>query len=364
MHSSATSTAIRDGVQLRHRDLAHRVLAVLVAPGRHVDHLPRRLDLRRHLGELVADHLELADLAAERGALLRVLERAVEAALGAGDAAGGADQPLALELPHDVVEALADLAEHRRLRHAHVLEGEQRGVGGVHAELLELLLADHAGRVHRHEEQREAVVAGVRVGLRDEHDHVGAVAVRDVGLRAVDDVLVAVPHRARLDAGDVGAGVGLGDAEAEDLLALDRGHDPLLLLLLGAELEDRRHRHVGVDRDAHREAAGQRAAHLLGEHEVGEVVAALAAVLLGYGEAEEAELAHARGRPSRGRSSPPTPRRAAPAPWRRSGRSTRAAVVLLGEDEVLALGRVVGLQDVLGGRGVNRRRGRAGHESG
>src|SRR5215213_7611467 len=81
-------------VQLGHRDLAHGVLAVLEAPGRRVDHLPRRLDLRRHLGELVADDLEAADLAAERGALLGVLERPVEARLGPGDAARGADQPL------------------------------------------------------------------------------------------------------------------------------------------------------------------------------------------------------------------------------------------------------------------------------
>jgi len=93
-----------------------------------------------------------------------------------------------------VVEALADLAEHRGLGHAHVLEREQRGVARVHAELLELLLADDAGRIHRHQEQREAVVAGVRVGLRHEDDHVGAVAVGDVGLRAVDDVLVAVAN--------------------------------------------------------------------------------------------------------------------------------------------------------------------------
>ena len=67
---------------------------------------------------------------------LAYCERAVEAALRARDAAGGADHALALELPHDVVEALALLAEHRRGGHAHVLEGEQRGVGGVHAELL------------------------------------------------------------------------------------------------------------------------------------------------------------------------------------------------------------------------------------
>ena len=79
------------------------------------------------------------------------------------------------------------------------------------------------GRVHRHEEQREAVVAGVGVGLGDEHDHVRAVAVGDVRLRAVDDVLVAVAHGARLDRGDVGARVGLGDPQAEDLLAAIAG---------------------------------------------------------------------------------------------------------------------------------------------
>jgi hypothetical protein len=75
------------GVELGHRDLAHGVLAVAEAPGRRVDHLARRLDLRRHLGELVAGDLELADLAAERGALLGVAQRLVEAPLRARDAA-------------------------------------------------------------------------------------------------------------------------------------------------------------------------------------------------------------------------------------------------------------------------------------
>src|SRR4029078_10373110 len=96
---------------------------------------------------------------AEGVTLVRVLEGSVEAGLRAGDAARGADEPLALELPHDVVEALAHLAEGRRCRHADVLEGEERGVRGVHAELLEALLARDAGRVHVDEEEREAVVA-------------------------------------------------------------------------------------------------------------------------------------------------------------------------------------------------------------
>src|SRR3954453_15028205 len=58
------------GVELGHGDLAHRVLAALEPPGRDVHELARRLDLRRHLRELVPDDLELADLAAEGGALL------------------------------------------------------------------------------------------------------------------------------------------------------------------------------------------------------------------------------------------------------------------------------------------------------
>ena len=95
-----------------------------MAPGGHVDHLARGLDLRRHLGELVADHLEVADLATEGLALERVLHRLLEDPLGAGDRTGGADETLALELPHDVEEALADFSQDRGCRDADVLEGQ------------------------------------------------------------------------------------------------------------------------------------------------------------------------------------------------------------------------------------------------
>src|SRR3712207_1721324 len=156
--------------QLGHRDLAHRVLAVGEAPGGRVVELARGLELGRHLGELVAADLELPDRPAEGGALAGVGERLVEQPLRAGDGQRGADHALALELPHDVLEALADRAEDRAVGHADVLEGEQRRVGGVHAELDQLLLADDAGRVHVDQEEREAVVAGLGVGLGDEDD--------------------------------------------------------------------------------------------------------------------------------------------------------------------------------------------------
>jgi hypothetical protein len=151
------------------------------------------------------------------------------------------------------------------------------------------------------------------------------------------------------DARDVRAGVGLGDAEARDPLPPDRGHQVALLLLLGAELQDRRRRHVGVHGDAHREPAGVRARELLGQHEVGEVVPTLTAVGLRHREPEEAELAHAPEDRVRERRLLPLLR-----VRRQLARDVRTdrlpqRLVLLGEDEVAARRRVVGLEDVGGG---------------
>ena len=109
--------------------------------------------------------------------------------------------------------------------------------------------------------------------------------------------------------GHVGAGVGLGDAEARDLLALDRGHQVLLLLLLGAEQEDRRGGHVGVDRDPHRQAArlrlGRSPRRARGWSSSRRPGRRTPRGRRGRGS----RARPCAGRPSRGRWSPPTPRR-------------------------------------------------------
>ena len=188
-------------------------------------------------------------------------------------------------------------------------------------------------------------MALLRVGLADEDDEVGPRAVGDEGLGAVDDVFVAVADRRGADAGDVGAGAGLGDPEAADLFALQARFQVLLLLLLGAEQVDRGQDHVGLDREAHVGAAGAGVAHALGADQRVEVVAALAAVLLREAEAEEAELArplHRRGRPVG-----VLPLVAVRPQLLLHPRLHRLAqvFVLLAEDEVLAPGCMVGLDD-------------------
>ncbi len=145
------------------------------------------------------------------------------------------------------------------------------------------------------------------------------------------------------DAGDVGAGARLGDPQAGDLLALQPRFEVLPLLLLGAEQVDRRQRHVGLHGEGHVGPARAGVAHALGPHQRVEVVAALAAVLLGEAEAEEAEVAGALHR--RGRPVGLLPLVAVgPELLLHPGLHRLAQVfVLLAEDEVLAPGLVVGL---------------------
>ena len=122
-------------------------------------------------------------------------------------------------------------------------------------------------------------------------EEVGADAVGDEGLRAVDDVAAVDLLGEGGDAGDVGAGARLGDPQRADLLAGDPGHQPALLLLLGAEVEDRRHRDRGVGVEPGGDAAGAAAAgQLFDPDRVVQVSAALTAVLLGELQAEEAQL--------------------------------------------------------------------------
>ncbi len=89
--------------------------------------------------------------------------------------------------------------------------------------------------LHVHQEVREPLVLRrVRVGARHEHAPLRLVGERRPHLLAGDDPLVAVPHRARLQRGEVRAGLGLREPLAPDLLRGQDRRQVALALLLGA----------------------------------------------------------------------------------------------------------------------------------
>ena len=193
------------------------------------------------------------------------------------------------------------------------------------------------------------MVAALLRRLHCGHVEVGAHAVRDERLGAVYDVLSVFSARERPQARHVGPGRRLGDRQRPDLLALEPWDDPAPLLLLGPELENRRHRDPGVAADPGRHAARPAARHLLGEDGAVHGVSALAAVLLRVGETQEAELAHALEDPVRERLALPLLGVGLELLLDERADRLAQAVVLLGEDEVLLLRLEVGLQDLLGG---------------
>ena len=83
------------------------------------------------------------------------------------------------------------------------------------------------------------MVAALLGRLAGADEEVGADAVGDEGLRAVEDVAAVDPLGEGRDPGDVGPGAGLGDPEGADLLAGDRRAQEALVLVGGAEVEDR-----------------------------------------------------------------------------------------------------------------------------
>src|SRR5436190_8746732 len=228
--------------ELGHRRLEVAALAAVEHSRRALDQLLRTLDLRRHVGELQLDRLVLPDRLAESAALLRVAKRHLERALGDAGAARGDVDAAELEAAGSLHEALAlDAAEQVLLRHAVVVEAQLAGVDGAVAHLLQLAV-DVEARALLGDEHAHALVArlGVGVGLDQQQRHVAVQAVGDPGLRAVDDVVVAVEPGDRADRLQVGAGVRLGQAQAAAHLAGRHQRQVLPLLRFGAVPLDRR----------------------------------------------------------------------------------------------------------------------------
>src|SRR3954447_11057305 len=276
------------GEELGHARLEVRALAgVLHARGADGEH-PRGLELGGHVGELELDHLVLGDRLAERLALLGVLDRQLEGALGQADAAGGDVDAADLERVHHLREALVEaavLAAEDRVRRRLVAVEDQLGrLDALVAHLLDLGRDVEAGeragvlldaRLLLADEARHALVAllGVGVGLDEREDQRAAQPVGDPHLRAVDLVRVVVDLLGgRLDRLDVGAELGLGQRERGAHLAGGHARQPLLLLLVGAELQQQ----VGPDevRVDHARDRDPAARELLDDHGVGREVQA------------------------------------------------------------------------------------------
>ena len=126
--------------------------------------------------------------------------------------------------------------------------------------------------------------------IGEEANPIGLGAVGGPHLAAVDDVVVAVTPRRRLDRSHVGPRADLRYAEAGDEIAQDRRLEEFRAHLIGPEPRQRGRRHVGLHADRHRHAAAGDVAELLGHGERVGIVEPLPAKLDRLGEAEHTKV--------------------------------------------------------------------------
>src|SRR5690606_16797084 len=115
---------------------------------------------------------------------------------------------------------------------------------------------------------------------------IAQLAVRDIGFRAVDDVLVAFATHTGAHASHVAACAGFGDADGTDHLALDHAGQPLALEFFAGEALEIGGNHVRMDVKAGPGDPG--APQLFGHHRVVQEVAARAAVFFSHVAAQNA----------------------------------------------------------------------------
>ena len=181
-----------------------------------------------------------------------------------------------------------------------VFERDRRRVGGVQPHLVLDLLRLVAGLVGVDHEARDPLVAELGIGLREDQRHLRVAGHRDPHLRAVEHPAASV-LRARV------FWLAASEPVSGSVSPKQPSHSPeqslgryLLLLLLGAPLQDPRADERGLHRD---DGADRRVAapDLLDDQAVGEVVEACAAVLAS-GRSRPGSPGRRPSRPSPGRS--------------------------------------------------------------
>ncbi len=223
---------------------------------------------------------------AELLALLAVGEGVVEGALRDAQLDRGEDQALDVESGHQLGPAVIELAEDVLLGDLDVVVVDGVGLAPAHRVYR---VHRHAVGSDRHEDHREAVVLGLALGGAADGEDV--IRVAGVG----DEDLLTVDHEAAVrslgpggEGADVGPGFGLGHRDRLHGALGDVAEEAVLLLLRPEALHgagDDQGRAVAADR-------GHSPRGLLHEEAGVDPAATRAAVLLGDGEAEPAEIGH------------------------------------------------------------------------
>ena len=272
---------------LRHGDVVRALMRIGFIDHHRRQHRHRAALLQRHqhLGQPMLHHLIRADRLAELFARPAVFQCHRVQRLHGADALRRGRRDAGLDHPLDQRQALADLTQHRIGADLHA---GQRHLGGTLFVAHRVSAPRHTVRVRIHQEQRDAVGIVALAGCaRAHHKRIGAVAMRDDALGAVQHPVRAAFFRGGHHIGDVVAGLSLAMRERQLHAAVgDRRQHARLLRIAGAETHRRAAQYHGRQIRLQDQRAAERLHH---QHDL-DRAAAEPAVFLGERQTEQAEV--------------------------------------------------------------------------
>ena len=205
--------------------------------------------------------------------------------------AAGEHNAFVVEAAHQHRYAAADRADDVLFRHFASVEHELAGVRAAHPQLVEFRRGGEALEALFDDEGGDAARAGLWVGFGVDDRDVGVRAVGDPHFRAVENVAVAALFGAQFHADHVRPRARFGHRQGADMLARNQFRQVARFLCGAGAAVDLVDAKVGVGAVGEADGGG-RAADLLHRHDMFEIAHAGAAILLGGGDAEQAERAH------------------------------------------------------------------------
>ena len=252
---------LREGRELgvqRGASLARcRLQRVVDEAGRPVGDRLRGVSACCHVRELPLNQAELTDRATKLPPLCRVLGRDLDGGSSARGAVGGQLEPPHVERAERDQVAFPDLAEQVFDRDVHVFERE-RGHGRAVLAQKSLVRADgQPVAVRVHDESREVLT----VHFGEEDEDVRPCGVGDPLLAPVHHVVctLVVQHRPRRDVHGVRSRAGFGQGEAREHLSVHTRPEVTFALVLGGEVDERKHADALMSEDQRAEAPEFRA---------------------------------------------------------------------------------------------------------
>ena len=253
-----------------------------------VQKCPRRQRVRMRLGQAVPHGLLGGEAGPEGLALAQVVPRPLHGGLHGGHRGDGHQQPLLRQLAHHDAKAAAFRAQQILQRNAHVGEEQLGGVLRMHAHLVEVAAAREPRPIGRHQQQADSSCPLRQIGLAGQQHQIRDLAVGNEQLLAIDAPVGAIALGPGADGSQVAAGAGLRHADGPDHFTPRHRRQPGLLLLLRAVVQQVRGDYVGVEIE--QRAGGPGARHFFHHDRAVAEVDARAAILLGQGETQQAEL--------------------------------------------------------------------------